>query len=247
MSVDDFPAPGNPDGAPVALPSPFADVALWWAPLTADADEIARVSAWLAPAEQARAARFGRQALSERYVAGRALLRWLLGRALSLAPHAVPIERGERGRPQLAGAAGIDFNVSHTEGIALVGIARARRIGVDIERADRIVRADGLAQKFLTPAEQATLAPLPEPERRARFLRYWTCKEAMSKATGDGLSAPFRELEVRLNAGIELARGPAPYEPSRWQLERVAVPVEYLATVALWSKATPVVPSSNRD
>ncbi len=235
VSVDDFPAPGNPDGAPVALAAPFADVALWWAPLATDAREIARVSAWLAPAEQARAARFGRPALAERYVAGRALLRWLLGRALGLAPHAVPIERGERGRPQLAGAAGIDFNVSHTEGIALIGIAQTRRIGVDVERADRIVRADGLAQKFLTPAEQATLAPLPEPERRARFLRYWTCKEAMSKATGDGLSAPFRLLEVRLATGIDLAHGPEPYEPSRWQLESIAVPAGFLATVALWS------------
>lgn len=247
MSVDDFPAPGNPDGDPVALASPFADVALWWAPLTTDAGEIARVSAWLAPAEQARMARFGHQALAARYVAGRALLRWLLGRVLGLAPHAVPIERGERGRPQLAGAAGFDFNVSHTEGIALIGISHSRRIGVDVERADRIVRADGLAQKFLTTAEQATLAALPEPERRARFLRYWTCKEAMSKATGDGLSAPFRQLEVRLNTGIELARGPAPYQPSRWQLERVAVPVGFLATVALWSKAVPVVPSSDRE
>ena len=235
MSVDDFPAPGNPDGAPVALAAPVADVALWWAPLVTDPREIARVSAWLAPAEQARAARFGRLALAERYVAGRALLRWLLGRALGLAPHAVPIERGERGRPQLAGSAGIDFNVSHTEGVALIGIAQTRRIGVDVERADRIVRADGLAQKFLTAVERATLAPLPESERREGFLRYWTCKEAMSKATGDGLAAPFRDLEVRLAGGIVLASGPEPYQPDRWQLARVDVPADFLATVALWS------------
>ena len=72
-------------------------------------------------------------------------------------------------------------------------------------------------------------------ERHARFLRYWTCKEAMSKATGDGLSAPMRRLEVRLTDGIELAGGPAPYEPARWRLHAIDVPDGYLATLALWS------------
>jgi 4'-phosphopantetheinyl transferase len=235
VSVDDFPAPGNPDGAPTELASPAADVALWWATLAASDEEIARVSDWLAPAEHARAARFGREALSRRYILGRALLRWALGHALGLPPPEVSIVRGVRGRPQLATDVGVDFNVSHTEGVALIGIARAGRIGVDVEHADRAVRADGLARKFLTAAEQATLAPLPEAERRARFLRYWTCKEAMSKATGDGLSAPLRGLEVRLTDGIELTRGPPPYEPARWRLHAVDVPDGYLATLALWS------------
>jgi 4'-phosphopantetheinyl transferase len=235
VSVDDFSPPGNPHGTPVELVSPAAEVVLWWATLAASDEEVARVSGWLAPAEHARAARFGREALSRRYVLGRALLRWTLGNALSLPPSAVPIVRGVRGRPQLATDVGIDFNVSHTEGVALIGIARAGRIGVDVERADRDVRADGLARKFLTAAEQATLVPLPEAERRARFLRYWTCKEAMSKATGDGLSAPLRLLEVRLADAIELGWGPAPYEPARWRLHAVDVPDGYLATLALWS------------
>jgi 4'-phosphopantetheinyl transferase len=237
VSVDDFPAPGNPDHLPVALPGAAADVAMWWAVLASAPEEIARVGAWLAPAEHVRAARFGREGLAQRYVAGRALLRWLLGRTLGLPPHAVPIVRGMRGRPQLEGDGGVDFNISHTADIALVGIARGRRIGVDVERVDRVVRADGLAAKFLTAAEQATLAPLPEDDRRVRFLRYWTCKEAMSKATGDGLSAPFRALEVRLADAIELAGGPEPYQPARWQLARVDVPAGFLATVALWSAA----------
>jgi 4'-phosphopantetheinyl transferase len=235
VSVDDFPPPGNARHPPVALACAAADVALWWAPLAVAPDEIARLAAWLAPAEHARAARFGREALAHRYIVGRALLRWLLGRTLGLAPRAVPIGRGLRGRPQLDLNTDLDFNVSHTAGSALVGMTRGRRIGVDVERVDRVVRADGLAAKFLTAAEQATLAPLPEHERRVRFLRYWTCKEAMSKATGDGLAAPFRELEVQLGDAIELAAGPEPYQPARWQLAQVAAPDGFLATVALWS------------
>ena len=76
--------------------------------------------------------------------------------------------------------------------------------------------------------------------RRRRFLRYWTCKEAMSKATGDGLSAPFRRLEVKLADTFELLAGPPPYQPKRWRLHAIDVREGYLATAALWSPEEPL-------
>ena len=74
-------------------------------------------------------------------------------------PRSVTIRRGVRGRPELADAAArIDFNVTHTRGVALVAIARdvapTTRIGVDIEHADRDVGVDLLARKFLTSRER---------------------------------------------------------------------------------------------
>ena len=133
---------------------------------------------------------------------------------------------------------GLDFNVSHTRGVALLAIARdlpgGTRIGVDIEHADRDVGADRLARKFLTPREQQSLAALDFGARRKRFLRYWTCKEAMSKATGDGLSAPFRRLDVELAESPRLLDGPVPYVPARWALHYAALPPDWLATVAVW-------------
>jgi 4'-phosphopantetheinyl transferase len=231
-SVDDFPGSGN---APVALASPERGVALWWAALEAGDDEFARMASWLAPAEHARAARYGRDDLRRRYVVGRASLRWVLGRALELAPAEVRIVRGERGRPMLEGEHALDFNISHTGGMALIGLARAGRIGVDVERLERNVNADGLARRVLAASERATLAPLDESARRALFLRYWTCKEAMSKATGDGLAAPFRRLEVTLDQTMELVAGPVPYAPGRWRLHAADVPDGFLGTVALWA------------
>jgi 4'-phosphopantetheinyl transferase len=238
VSVDDFSSTGNATSEspiPNAIASPTAGIALWWARLEATDSELARLSAWLSPAEHARAARFGRDFLRQRYIIGRALLRSLLGNALGLAPNAVPIVRGAHGRPQLDGIKGIDFNVSHTQDMSLVGIARGARIGVDIERADREVNADGLSRKFLAVQERATLDPHDAGQRRSRFLRYWTCKEAMSKATGDGISAPFRTMELELGGNIRLVQGAAPYEPERWRLYAVDVPNGYLGTLAVWS------------
>ena len=111
------------------------------------------------------------------------------------------------------------------------------RIGVDIEHRDREVGADRLARKFLTPREQATLAGLVPDLRRQRFLRHWTCKEAMSKATGDGLAAPFRRLDVELADPPRLLDGPPPYLPDRWSLRHADLPAEWLATVAIWRGA----------
>ena len=232
-SVDDFSNPGN---APVALASPAAGVTLWWASLAASDDEFARVSAWLAPQEHARAARYGRESLRRRYIIGRASLRWVLSRSLGVSPAAVPIVRGARGRPQLERQSALDFNISHTEGMALIGIAQGSRIGVDVEHAEREVNADGLARKFLVASEQATIRSLDETARRMRFLRYWTCKEAMSKATGDGLAAPFRHLEVKLADTIELVAGPPPYEARSWRLHAVDVPAGFIGTIALWAR-----------
>jgi 4'-phosphopantetheinyl transferase len=238
VSVDDFSSAGNSTSQllrPNAIASPAAGVGLWWARLTATDRELAELSSSLSPAEHARAARFGRDSLRRRYIVGRALLRKLLGSAVDLAPGAVPIVRGARGRPRLDGIQGIDFNVSHTQDMSLVGISRGPRIGVDIERADRDVNADGLSRKFLSEQERAALEPLTADERRLRFLRYWTCKEAMSKATGDGIAAPFRRMEVALGEAIELVHGPSPYEPQHWRLFAVDVPRAYLGTLAMWN------------
>jgi 4'-phosphopantetheinyl transferase len=228
---------------PRELSSPGEGVALWWCELDRTPDELTRIAAQLSPAERARAARFGTEALRERWMAGRGALRAVLGHTLGIDPADVAIVRGARGRPALAdNTARIDFNVSHTRGVALVAIARqvagAVRVGVDIEHRDREAGADRLARKFLTAAEHATLAGLAPDLRRQRFLRYWTCKEAMSKATGDGLIAPMRQLDVDLAPTPRLRAGPSPYLPRDWWLGFADVPSEWLATVALWRTAS---------
>ena len=229
----------TPPNDPQSIAFDHPGVTLWLARIARTHAEVDELAGWLSGAESARARRFGTDALRQRWIAGRATLRLLLGRVLSIPPAAVEIRRGIRGRPELATAeTGIDFNVSHTGETALFGIARGlpprTRIGIDIERRDREVGVDRLGRKFLTASERATLANLDLSGRRERFLRYWTCKEAMSKATGDGLIAPFGRLEVVDPEHPRLAGGPPPYLPDRWTLHAVAVPAAWFASVAIW-------------
>jgi len=222
------------------LPQPDAAIELWLCSLDSRAGEAAGLATSLSAAEHARAARFGTELLRERWIVGRATLRMLLGQQLNIEPAAVPLRRGVRGRPEGDIRDAPDFNVSHTGNVALIGIGVAlppeERIGVDIERADRDVNADRLARRVLTERESSSLAPLDSDARRRRFLRLWTCKEAMSKATGDALSAPFRRIDVALDDAIKLEAGPPPYEPDRWRLFAAAVPDDFIATVAIWRR-----------
>ena len=171
--------------------------------------------------------------LRTRYIVGRAWLRWVLGNLLGLKPSAVRIEAGRRGRPFVRGY-DIDFNVSHTQAIALIGIASRGRIGVDIESAGRSVNVEGIGRKFMTGCERSELAKLAGDDRRRALLTLWTSKEALCKATGDALSAPFRQLEVASAPPRQLVAGPPPYVPADWQLFDVALIDDYIATVAWW-------------
>lgn len=238
MSVSDNPYPGNARARPRPLVTPIDGVTLWWCELDAEAASLPSLRAWLSPAEHARAMRFASNTLAQRYLQGRAALRWVLAQLLRVRPDEVPIERGRRGRPQLANSGNLDFNVSNTRNIAFVATATNARVGVDVESEHRQLNHVGLARKFLTLREQAMLAGMNTDEHRRAFLRLWTCKEAMSKATGDALAAPLRKLDVELSPALRLVAGPPPYLSDDWRLAAVAAPSGYLATVAVWHGAT---------
>jgi 4'-phosphopantetheinyl transferase len=138
----------------------------------------------LTPDEQARALRYKIARPRDEFVIGRGLLRGLLAAFLGVEPIAVPLERLPSGKPVLAAdPPGLHFNVTHTDGIAVLVAARSR-VGVDVERPRPLADADGLVERFFSAAEGAAFRALPERHRPAAFFRGWTCKEAVIKAAG---------------------------------------------------------------
>ena len=193
-------------------------------------DEIAGPVASLSPAELCSRRALRHRAPAEPLDRGAHALRTVLGKRS--ASHLPPLRSaaafaGARARSD-AGS-GIDFNVSQTRHFGLIGVARGlperARVGVDIEHMDREVGADRLARKFLTPREQASLAHLDADERRKRFLRYWTCKEAMRRprATGSRRLSDGRRRDRRTP---RLLDGPPPTNAARWTLLSAAVPAD---------------------
>jgi 4'-phosphopantetheinyl transferase len=244
MSLSEFDSGRNRDAemAPRVVETGAPGLSLWLCPLRATPAGLERMATTLSDAERERAARFGTAELRLRYIVGRATLRSLLAAALDTAAEDVPLRRGARGRPELdLPLPPLDFNVSHTRDVALIGFLAAERrarVGVDIEHLDRELGAERLARRYLTALEHAEFTRLDSDGRRRRFIELWTGKEAMSKATGAGLSAPLGRLGIDLENGPRLVQGPAPYAPADWELWPVRGIDGYVATAAVWTRPT---------
>lgn len=131
--------------------------------------------------------------------AAHALLGRLLARYAGL-DHPPVLARTGRGKPYAPALAGIDFNLSHARDHALIAIARGQPLGVDLERIDRKLDAHDLARRFFSKREADALDALPEAQRAIAFLRLWTCKEAVLKALGAGISFGLDRVAFDLDA-----------------------------------------------
>jgi 4'-phosphopantetheinyl transferase len=85
-------------------------------------------------------------------------------------------------------------SISHSAERVAVACARRLRIGVDVEYLGRDVDPTPLLPLVLNPYEVNGFRAHGATERD--FRRYWTCKEAVLKATGDGLSVPLPDLTI---------------------------------------------------
>jgi 4'-phosphopantetheinyl transferase len=154
--------------------------------------------AQLTPEEQARARRYKIAKAREQFVIGRGLLRGWLGGYLGVTPQAVPLAYLPSGKPVLgAGEWPLHFNVTHTDGVAVL-VAGRSRLGVDVERVRPVADAEGLVGRYFSPAEGAEFRSLPECHRPAAFFRGWTCKEAVIKAAGATVGC-LAEFDVQLH------------------------------------------------
>ena len=158
----------------------------------------------LSAGEHARAGRYARGDDGRRWAAARAALRVLIGERAGVHPREVEFTHGAHGKPHVEG--GPCFNLSHAGAIALIALAGAREVGIDVERTDRrshaIVRA-------LTGDERRALGEKPG---HLELMRIWCRKEALAKATGGGLRWAPERFDTTAPDGyglcdLEVARG----------------------------------------
>lgn len=186
--------------------SPEDGVEIWSATLDSiSPNELDELAAKLDSAERARADQFRFAQDRHRYLARRGILRRLLGEALHRPAAALEFSYGAAGKPEIRNPDAeekLHFNVSHAAGIALFALAWNRDLGIDLECASRLTNpSDELVQRILSRRELEVWRSLPAGEDRQRaLLRAWARKEALSKATGRGLSESFQEIELVLDA-----------------------------------------------
>jgi 4'-phosphopantetheinyl transferase len=224
-----LPCPADPAPTPPAS----GECHVWVIDLTRPPLPADVLAAALTVDERARAARYRVGAVRDQFTLARGALRRLLGGYLSLAPERVPITTTAGGKPLLEGG-GIEFNLTHTPGLALVAVAGVR-IGVDAEKRREIPDADGLVRRFFSPAERAAYLALPAAVRPEAFYRGWVCKEAVIKAAGatmHALDAFDVELDPARPAAVLASRHPQ-LAGSPWAVADWSPAPGYAAAVAV--------------
>jgi 4'-phosphopantetheinyl transferase len=182
-----------------SLPPPTLELSchnvhVWLTKLNSLTTQVQQMAQCLSEKELIRAGRFHFKQDRVRFIACRAVLRMILGRYLHIEPNRVQFSYGPYGKPCLKETVGDDmlqFNLGHSNDIALYAFTRCREIGVDIEYLRALPDADQFAARFFAADEIATLNALPASQRRQAFFNCWTRKEAYVKAIGKGLFQPL--------------------------------------------------------
>jgi 4'-phosphopantetheinyl transferase len=224
--------------APKTLKFPVNRVDIWKIDLNQAAAENPGASV-LSVDEQERASRFRFEKDRVHFARCRSALRNLLAAYLTIPPDEIYFESQPGGKPQLAAAQNpnaLQFNVSHSGGVALIAIGSEHRLGVDIEKMRRDVNAEALADRFFSLRERAGLKTLPDDLRVLGFFACWARKEAFLKATGTGLSFPLADFSVTTHPDhdpkLEEVRGN--FEAGKlWFLKDLGVGDDHRATIAV--------------
>ena len=242
------PQPGSPAGT--GLRPGTADV--WWARRQ---DASAQHAALLDETERRRWTAYRRDADRERFLAGCVLAKAALAQYAGLRPADVRFDRacgqcGEpHGKPAMRGGA-LELSVAHSGDLVAVAVA-GNPVGVDVEQLDERPHPlggdggpDALARLVLSGTEQSALSAIPLPGRPRAFLVAWTRKEAVTKATGDGLRAAFSEVVVAAGTSGPPRLVSWPYErsPREVTLLDLDAAAGYVAALAVLGPCTAVTP-----
>ncbi|WP_432003729.1 4'-phosphopantetheinyl transferase family protein [Streptomyces sioyaensis] len=191
--------------------------------------------------ELRRAAGFHAEPARLEFLLGRMLLRSCLSRYFGGAPAGWRLRAGAYGKPELAedgrgGRPGVAFNLSHSEGLCLLGFTGGPTLGIDIERVRPVDDMDSLGAALLTRAERRSLARQPPASRTREFFERWVLKEAYAKALGHGVSGQFGATGFILGPGAPPRLEPAPAahrDAGDWTFRTVGLHPGFAAALAV--------------
>lgn len=215
------------------------DMHIWQAALDSPGNRVQEFKEKLSLDERAKAERLRFERDRNRSVVRSGILRTILGFYTGTEPNEIRFRYGDRGKPRLCdafGRAGIHFNVSHSEGLALYVFTRDHEVGVDIERIRDIPEMEEIVEQFFSARENAIFRSLPRSKKRQAFFTCWTRKEAFMKVIGEGLFYPLNRFDVSFSPDEPsrlLSIDGDPEKASQWFMLSLKPAVGFIAALAI--------------
>ncbi|MED5621729.1 4'-phosphopantetheinyl transferase family protein [Ideonella sp. BN130291] len=214
------------------LPAP-GDVQLWLVHLPSQAGCEPLHTALLMNAEMQKVNAKATAALRQAALASRATLRMVLGGLLGIPASEVAFTSGHHGKPALAAChrSRIEFNLSHSGDYSVIAVTDGQAVGVDIEQVRPVPEWREIAASHFSPRERRVL----EAGGPDAFFALWTGKEALIKATGDGLVDDLPSFDSAAEPGASRWEACTTDATGirRWSLCTLDVPPGYAGCLAI--------------
>lgn len=136
------------------------------------------------------------------FVSGRLLLRHLLAQHLDCAAHELKLELAASGKPFCSHPKSPYFSISHSNNYVAVALC-SEEVGVDIERVKPERNFDLIAQNYYSDSENKQLKLIKDNKSKLDyFYQLWVLKEAIVKASGQGLACSLTQIDLSVDGGL---------------------------------------------
>ncbi|MBV8467146.1 MAG: 4'-phosphopantetheinyl transferase superfamily protein [Burkholderiales bacterium] len=174
----------------------------------------------LSDADRERAGRFVRDRDRNNLVLGRTLLHHLV--RPQGAPGPCELRRGTHGKPFIPGVP--DFNVSHSADYVACAVSPYGSVGLDVEASLDASEIASLLRTVAHPEERRVIGSAEESKQVLLFMRCWTRKEALLKATGVGLIDKLDTLDTKLSECQPLLTAPFNFRLVDLHEDKIGIP-----------------------
>lgn len=202
------------------------EVHVWSVNLMITPEQLAKQEALLSSDEIKRAYRFHFPHHQQRFIAGRSTLRQILSVYLEMAPEAIAFDYTDHEKPHLAHTPTLQFNLSHSDEIAVYAVTENYAVGIDIEKTQQNYH-EAVAFRYYNTSEQQLLLNTLQKERNRAFYQLWARKEAVVKAVGKGLAMPLSSFAVTLSPIENLM-----FDNLPWTIVELDIHPDYQAALA---------------
>lgn len=226
--------------AHVTMASVTTPCQVWWA-APVSPEDAPHLLPLLDDHEQERLGRFRRPVDTARYLAAHALTRLVLADRLGRPAGTIEFDRTcrcgqQHGKPVLTDG-GPHFSFTHAGDLIGLAVHADAPVGLDVEQVRMLNDLPSMARHVCSPAELRT-----PPDAPGAFFRTWTRKEALLKATGEGLSSPMNAITLGAG-GVESWTGEGAPAGPIWLRDLRPAPDHPAAVAGFGQRAPEVVES----
>lgn len=187
------------DVSKINISSLFSRPCHWVVLIPVEVNDSDKIFLLLSSDEKKRADSFKSKKDRACFIMAHAFKRYCLSRLINVDPGSLVFSCSEKGKPFCENDTSLDFNISHSDSWVVFGVSTVAKIGVDIERIDRVVGEKTIAYALTSEQVLSLGGPADSVEK---MMLYWTQKEAVSKALGLGISVGFKNIECSGATGV---------------------------------------------